>query len=118
MFSCVDRVGLKMSRLDRFMVSNDMLECVLDLGCVALDHQWSNHCPLLLREDLVDYGPYPFRLFSSWMEIDEFNSVVRKPCIDFNGRMRYLKDVTVGSVFKIGFPETLKRHRSLKYEYT
>ncbi|GJW54014.1 RNA-directed DNA polymerase, eukaryota, reverse transcriptase zinc-binding domain protein [Tanacetum coccineum] len=35
-----------------------------------------DHCPILLRESKVDYGPTPFRFFHSWLEIDGFHNLV------------------------------------------
>nr|GEZ12047.1 hypothetical protein [Tanacetum cinerariifolium] len=37
----------------------------------------SDHCPILLREAMFDYGPIPFRFYNYWLEVDGFDKLVR-----------------------------------------
>ncbi|XP_071705003.1 uncharacterized protein [Rutidosis leptorrhynchoides] len=37
---------------------------------------WSDHCPILLCKDVVDYGPIPFKLFHSWFNMEDFDKTV------------------------------------------
>lgn len=48
-FTRVDRDGSKLSRLDRFLISEDLLDDILDISSIALDLRWSDHCPLFLK---------------------------------------------------------------------
>nr|GFA21302.1 hypothetical protein [Tanacetum cinerariifolium] len=65
-----------MSKLDRFLVYEDLMSNCPNLSAVILDHYLSDHRPILLREMYVDYGPYPFRLFNYWFELKGFDSFV------------------------------------------
>ncbi|KAL4579684.1 hypothetical protein LXL04_015841 [Taraxacum kok-saghyz] len=82
-YTRVDSYCGKMSRLDRFLVSEQLFDVFPELQCIVLMRRWSNHCPLLLQELNIDYGPTSFKLFSSCMEITGFDDVVKKACIDF-----------------------------------
>ncbi|GJR04729.1 retrovirus-related pol polyprotein from transposon TNT 1-94 [Tanacetum coccineum] len=42
-----------------------------------LSNIWSNHNPILLKNEVLDYGPTPFKLFDSWFDHDGFESIVR-----------------------------------------
>ncbi|KAL4563411.1 hypothetical protein LXL04_027452 [Taraxacum kok-saghyz] len=103
-FTRVDRAGAKMSRLDRFLASDGVIEQFPDLLCMALDRRWSDHCLLLLKENTVDYGPIPFKFFNSWMDMDGFSDLVEQSCssfvplmnvpscINFKNKLKRLKD--------------------------
>lgn len=56
--------GLKLSKLDRFLVSHDLLEIYSDLIVVDLDRYFADHCPILLKTTKLDFGPTPFRFFN------------------------------------------------------
>nr|GEV78254.1 RNA-directed DNA polymerase, eukaryota [Tanacetum cinerariifolium] len=43
---------------------------------LILHHHLSDHRPILLKENHVDYGPTPFRLYHSWFLEDDFHSVI------------------------------------------
>ncbi|GJT58235.1 RNA-directed DNA polymerase, eukaryota [Tanacetum coccineum] len=51
----------KMSKLDRFLVTDGLLSLFPHLSGICLDRHLSDHRPILLREVVTDYGPYPFR---------------------------------------------------------
>ena len=69
MFTWCHKSGTKMSKLDRFFLSNNLLNsCPQD------------HRPILLRETECDYGPTPFRFFHHWLELDGFNNFVVDSC--------------------------------------
>ncbi|GJZ12510.1 RNA-directed DNA polymerase, eukaryota [Tanacetum coccineum] len=55
--------GLKFSKLDRFLVSGGFRDLWTDLSVVALDRKLSDHCLILLRDKVVDFGPKQFRAF-------------------------------------------------------
>ncbi|XP_071704434.1 uncharacterized protein [Rutidosis leptorrhynchoides] len=38
-----------------------------DLSVRVLDRKFSDHCPLLLRSKIIDYGPKPIKVFNSWI---------------------------------------------------
>ncbi|GJY21359.1 RNA-directed DNA polymerase, eukaryota [Tanacetum coccineum] len=53
----------KMSKLDRFLVSDGVISLFPSITAVCLDRHLSDHRPILLCEVKLDYGPIPFRLY-------------------------------------------------------
>ncbi|GJU77185.1 RNA-directed DNA polymerase, eukaryota [Tanacetum coccineum] len=53
----------KMSKLDRFLLSEGLMELFPHLSAICLDKNLSDHRRILLRETSIDYGPSPFRFF-------------------------------------------------------
>nr|GEU73526.1 RNA-directed DNA polymerase, eukaryota, reverse transcriptase zinc-binding domain protein [Tanacetum cinerariifolium] len=60
----------KMSKLDRFLVSESLMNNSPNLSAITLERYLSDHRPILLRELNVDYGPTPFRFFHHWIEME------------------------------------------------
>nr|GEV12242.1 RNA-directed DNA polymerase, eukaryota [Tanacetum cinerariifolium] len=75
-FTWSHKSAAKMSKLERFLIFEDLMSNCPNLSAVILDHYLSNHRPILLREMCVDYGPYPFRFFNYWFELEGFDSFV------------------------------------------
>ncbi|GJS62203.1 RNA-directed DNA polymerase, eukaryota [Tanacetum coccineum] len=65
-----------MSKLDRFLISENLWNSHPNINAVTLDRHLSDHRPILLRESITDYGPTPFRFYNSWIEIDGFKELV------------------------------------------
>ncbi|GJT17383.1 putative RNA-directed DNA polymerase, eukaryota, reverse transcriptase zinc-binding domain protein [Tanacetum coccineum] len=84
----------KMSKLDRFLVSENLLNTSPHITAVSLDRFLSDHRPILLRERYVDYGPTPFNFFHYWLDMEGFNKVVEDAWNSYSGKeynaMRYL----------------------------
>lgn len=77
--------GNKMSKIDRVLVCQ---ECVLkwpDAGFRALGNLHSDHCPIVLITNNVNFGPRPFRFFNSWLDRPDFDHMVRLSCAKFGG---------------------------------
>ncbi|GJX19405.1 RNA-directed DNA polymerase, eukaryota [Tanacetum coccineum] len=68
--------GSKMSKLDRFLVSEGIFSLFPSITSICLDRHLSDHRPIVLREVLVDFGPIPFRFYHSWINMDGFDSMV------------------------------------------
>ncbi|GJZ74184.1 hypothetical protein Tco_0638330 [Tanacetum coccineum] len=47
--------------------------------------KWSDHLPILLHSKRMDFGPIPFRVFHSWLDIDGFHDVVVQSYNEFDG---------------------------------
>ncbi|GJY22284.1 RNA-directed DNA polymerase, eukaryota, partial [Tanacetum coccineum] len=75
-FTWVHKSATKMSKLDRFLISEDLMSKCPNVSSIILDKFLSDHRPILLRELSLDYGPLPFRFFHHWFEIDGFDSFV------------------------------------------
>ncbi|XP_071705051.1 uncharacterized protein [Rutidosis leptorrhynchoides] len=65
------------AKLDRFLISDGLVDFFPDLNGRVLPNLWSDHCPIILFNDHVDYGPSPFKLFSSWFNMSGFDKVVK-----------------------------------------
>nr|GEY31987.1 RNA-directed DNA polymerase, eukaryota [Tanacetum cinerariifolium] len=66
----------KMSKLDRFLVSDGFLSLFPHTSAVCLDRYLSDHRPILLRDFNTDYGATPFRLFHSWFDFQGFDDMI------------------------------------------
>ncbi|GKF13113.1 RNA-directed DNA polymerase, eukaryota, partial [Tanacetum coccineum] len=66
----------KMSKLDRFLVSKNLLNTCPNISAITLDRFLLDHRPILLREASFDYGPTPFRFFHFWFDVDGFDKFV------------------------------------------
>ncbi|KAI5437241.1 hypothetical protein KIW84_023385 [Lathyrus oleraceus] len=68
--------GSSCSRLDRFLISEKLFDLWGVGGIVAGDRSISDHCPIWLNCNFVDWGPKPFKFFKGWCEHDEFIPLV------------------------------------------
>ncbi|GJR45107.1 RNA-directed DNA polymerase, eukaryota [Tanacetum coccineum] len=75
-FTWTNKYATKMSKIDRFLVSQGFLDLFPNMSGLILDRNISDHRPILLKEVHVDYGPSPFRLFRSWFLEEDFTSVL------------------------------------------
>ncbi|GKA85425.1 RNA-directed DNA polymerase, eukaryota [Tanacetum coccineum] len=75
-FTWCHKSGQKMSKLDRFLISDGLLGSCPNISAITLDRYLSDHRPILLREVCLDYGPTPFRFFHYWFEWVGFDKFV------------------------------------------
>ncbi|KAI5447832.1 hypothetical protein KIW84_015326 [Lathyrus oleraceus] len=68
--------GSACSRLDRFLISEKLFDLWGVGGIVAGDRSISDHCPIWLNCNFVDWGPKPFKFFKGWCEHDDFIPLV------------------------------------------
>nr|GEU45120.1 hypothetical protein [Tanacetum cinerariifolium] len=59
-FTWMNKSGSKLSKLDHFLLSANAIEALPNSHVTALDKLWSNHNPILLHCNKVDYAPTPF----------------------------------------------------------
>ncbi|XP_071730763.1 uncharacterized protein [Rutidosis leptorrhynchoides] len=71
------------AKLDRFLVSEELLDVFPSLTGLILSNIWSDHCPIILKNNPIDYGPILFKLFNSWFDIEGFDDII--PGILSNG---------------------------------
>ncbi|GJT12683.1 RNA-directed DNA polymerase, eukaryota [Tanacetum coccineum] len=65
----------KMSKLDRFLVTEGLLSLFPHISALCLMSRYgflSDHRPILLRSSFFDYGATPFRLYHSWLNLQGF----------------------------------------------
>ncbi|GJV48360.1 RNA-directed DNA polymerase, eukaryota [Tanacetum coccineum] len=75
-YTWVHKSVAKMSKLDRFLISEDLMSNCPNISSINLDRYLSDHRPILLCEINIDYGPIPFRFFHHWFDLDGFDSFV------------------------------------------
>ncbi|GJX19774.1 nucleotide-binding alpha-beta plait domain-containing protein [Tanacetum coccineum] len=75
-FTWCHKSAKKMSKLDRFLISESLMSSCPNISAISLDKYLSDHRPILLREMQFDYGPIPFRFFHYWFEIEGFDKFV------------------------------------------
>ncbi|GJU19058.1 RNA-directed DNA polymerase, eukaryota, reverse transcriptase zinc-binding domain protein [Tanacetum coccineum] len=73
----VNKAGTKLSKLDCFLISEDVIDLLPDIRITALDRIWSDHNPILLHVDKIDFGPSPFKLYNSWLLRDGFDDLIK-----------------------------------------
>ncbi|GKV46541.1 hypothetical protein SLEP1_g53515 [Rubroshorea leprosula] len=70
--------GRQMSRIDRFLINADWFEKWSDMKQWGLGRTVSDHCPLVLKNEKIDWGPKPFKFFNVWLEQHECKELIRK----------------------------------------
>ncbi|XP_071686824.1 uncharacterized protein [Rutidosis leptorrhynchoides] len=100
-FTRISDNGLKFSKLDRFLVNEKFIELWDDLSIMILDRRESDHCPLILRDKRIDFGPKPFKVFDEWLNRDGIDRIIieawgkcvrstRKDCV-FRDKLKNVK---------------------------
>nr|GEU84207.1 hypothetical protein [Tanacetum cinerariifolium] len=89
----------KMSKLDRFLISDGLLMLFPHLSALCLDIHLSDRRLILLKEYSFDFGPIPFCIFHSWFSMKGFGSFVEitwkaMNFIEPNGLIRMKKKLT------------------------
>ncbi|GJT08929.1 RNA-directed DNA polymerase, eukaryota [Tanacetum coccineum] len=74
----------KMSKLDRFLVSDGIFSLFPTIAGLCLDRHLSDHRPILLREAHLDFGPTPFRFYHSWFDFVGFDDLIKTSWLSFS----------------------------------
>ncbi|XP_071740482.1 uncharacterized protein [Rutidosis leptorrhynchoides] len=77
-FTRVSDDGVKYSKLDRFLVSVNFHQLRDDLSAVALDIKHSDHCPIVLKDKVVDFRPKPVKVFDEWLNYYEASQILKE----------------------------------------
>ncbi|KAK9048814.1 hypothetical protein SSX86_032219 [Deinandra increscens subsp. villosa] len=97
--------GKNFSKLDRVLVCADYFHKWPGARLTALPRLWSDHCPLILKSNLLDFGPTPFKFFSSWLKDVELVSKIKlelckrnegsyPPDVHLRNKLRRVKEVS------------------------
>ncbi|XP_058747040.1 uncharacterized protein LOC131620033 [Vicia villosa] len=70
--------GRSMSRIDRFLVSNNVINDWGVVGQLVGDRDISDHCPVWLVVDKLNWGPKPFKFNNEWFTFSSFLPFVEK----------------------------------------
>jgi len=78
--------GNAKSRLDRFLVSDQWVSLWPDTSQHVLQRDYSDHCPIILKTKMVDWGPKPFRVVDWWLNHKGYHSMIKEAWnIDLQG---------------------------------
>ncbi|GKF93341.1 hypothetical protein Tco_0280060, partial [Tanacetum coccineum] len=63
-----------------------VIDLLPDIRITALDRIWSDHNPILLHVDKIDFVPSPFKLYNSWLLRDSFDNLIKSEwdLLDYN----------------------------------
>nr|GFB99592.1 RNA-directed DNA polymerase, eukaryota [Tanacetum cinerariifolium] len=76
--------GSKMSKLDRFLVSEGIFSIFPSISAVCLDCHLLDHRPTILCEVQADFGPIPFRFYHTWISLEGFDVMVEQTWRSFS----------------------------------
>ncbi|GKV34650.1 hypothetical protein SLEP1_g43008 [Rubroshorea leprosula] len=68
--------GASMSRLDRFLLSEEWCLNWDNVKQWGLNRSLSDHYPIVLKNQISNWGPKPFRFFDAWLEFPQFKGIV------------------------------------------
>nr|GEZ73297.1 RNA-directed DNA polymerase, eukaryota [Tanacetum cinerariifolium] len=99
-FTWAHKSASKMSKLDRFLVTEGLMLKFPHLAAICLDKNLSDHRPILMRELNVDYEATPFRVFHSWFNMKGFDNVVKNSWknsnfVEANGMIYFKKKLQI-----------------------
>ncbi|XP_071727067.1 uncharacterized protein [Rutidosis leptorrhynchoides] len=77
-FTRVSDDGVKFSKLGRFLVTDNFIKLWKDLSINVLDRKESDHCPLVLQDGVIDFGPKPFKIFDNWLELEGAGNIIHE----------------------------------------
>lgn len=76
--------GRSMSRIDRFLVSDEWLSMWPNISQWGLERSVSDHCAIVLKSITKDWGPKLFRIMNCWLEHTDFDKVVKENWLQMN----------------------------------
>ncbi|GJY62771.1 putative RNA-directed DNA polymerase, eukaryota, reverse transcriptase zinc-binding domain protein [Tanacetum coccineum] len=121
-FTWCHKSATKMSKLDRFLISESLMSACPNISAITLDRYLSDHRPILMRESHYDYGPVPFRFFHYWFEMESFDKFVEEswkeaPVAETNAlikmmkKLKYMKEkIRVWNKKKKEYPNNSKQN--------
>ncbi|GJV59413.1 RNA-directed DNA polymerase, eukaryota, reverse transcriptase zinc-binding domain protein [Tanacetum coccineum] len=105
-FTRLSTSGDKLSKLDRFLISNDYLSHFEHYRASTIDCTVSDHRLIILKRVFVDFDPISFKLYNSWLN--------QTPVVDLVVTVwKQFQSCSGGSSFVI-FKNFLKKVQELK----
>nr|GEV11267.1 RNA-directed DNA polymerase, eukaryota [Tanacetum cinerariifolium] len=110
-FTWAHKSASKMSKLDRYLILEGVLDLFPHLSALCLDRHLFDHRPILLRETNYDYGPSSFWFFHSFVETTWKSLNIVEP----NGLIRLKKKLQALKIaIKAWSKEANKRSNDMK----
>ncbi|KAE8704998.1 hypothetical protein F3Y22_tig00110430pilonHSYRG00099 [Hibiscus syriacus] len=66
------------NRLDMILVEDEWFQVNSDVSLLGLLRTVSDHIPILLGKETIDWGPRPFKLVNSWLKQESCTEVIKK----------------------------------------
>ncbi|GJV19036.1 RNA-directed DNA polymerase, eukaryota, reverse transcriptase zinc-binding domain protein [Tanacetum coccineum] len=118
----MNKAETKLSKLDRFLISKEVVEALPDVHVTSIDRLRLDHNLILFHVSKSDFGPTPFKLFHSWILRDCFDEVIKTelPKLEehnFRGKLlSYEKLRLLKARIKQWHSETKTSHRVTKHD--
>ncbi|GJZ65981.1 hypothetical protein Tco_0622677 [Tanacetum coccineum] len=78
LFTRLNKKGNKLSKLDRFLISESLAPVLQGISGYVLDCHISDHRPILLSPSSVDFGPTPFKFYNSWLLDKNLHTIINE----------------------------------------
>ncbi|KAK8640185.1 hypothetical protein V6N13_007944 [Hibiscus sabdariffa] len=75
-----------LSRLDRFLISPEILSLWPNVVHEILSKSISDHNPIAINYHDIDWGPKPFRWFNHWLEDKKIVDIISNSCKASQGK--------------------------------
>ncbi|GJZ80757.1 cytochrome P450, partial [Tanacetum coccineum] len=75
-FTRMNNLGNKLSKIDRILVSQHVIDLWPGSYTVALPGEFLDHTPILLSNMTIDFRPSPFKFYKSWLSHKDFPQLV------------------------------------------
>nr|GEW61733.1 RNA-directed DNA polymerase, eukaryota [Tanacetum cinerariifolium] len=86
-FTWFHKSAKKMSKLDCFLIFDNLMCSFPSISSTSLDRFLSDHRPIIMWEAHYDYMPIPFKFFHYWFELDGFDKLVEQTWLEANARL-------------------------------
>ncbi|GKA61012.1 RNA-directed DNA polymerase, eukaryota, reverse transcriptase zinc-binding domain protein [Tanacetum coccineum] len=105
LFTRINRRGNKLSKLDRFLITEITTSHMRNHSAQVLDCHISDHRPIVLSASTVDFGPSPFKLYNSWLRDKHLCTIITdfwdhkvteygsNSLVAFKNKMKTLKNI-------------------------
>lgn len=93
----MNKDGSKLSKLDRLLVSSSFVDKWPNSHLLALPRELSDHCPIILKTHVLDFGPITFKFYNSWPKVlleksRQNDSTNTQPAIFLKDKLNSLKE--------------------------
>ncbi|XP_058776748.1 uncharacterized protein LOC131651094 [Vicia villosa] len=87
-FTCFSSNGRAMSRIERFLLSDSLIEDWKVAGQVIGGREISDHAPIWIKNNKKDWGPKPFKFNNNWLNHNDFGKFVEEEWAKINVKGR------------------------------
>ncbi|GJV35093.1 RNA-directed DNA polymerase, eukaryota, reverse transcriptase zinc-binding domain protein [Tanacetum coccineum] len=95
-YTWMNKEGTKLSKLDRFLISEGISEDIPDIRVTAIDCMWSDHTLILLHAMKLDFGPN--RILKSHEKLRCLKTTIKQWHSNTRNNDRTLKQVALSDI--------------------